>query len=77
MQRLRSEFDGDRQRRHLPLEFETADHRFEFPCSVCGTKYYFDENGKLDLEIATAEADENPFVCAECQADEEMAAHGN
>ena len=43
MQRSRSEFDGDRQRPHLPLEFETAENRFEIPCSICGNKYYFDE----------------------------------
>ena len=77
MQRSRSEFDGDRQRRHLPLEYETAENRFEIPCSMCGTKYYFDENGKLDLETAMAEGGENNFVCVECEADEEMAAHGN
>ena len=77
MQRLRSEFDGDRQRWHLPLEFETAENRFEVPCSICGTRYYFDENGKLDLEKAINEGDENPFVCAECEADEDEAAHGH
>jgi len=77
MQRSRSEFDGDRQRPHLPLEFETAENRFEVPCSICGNKYYFDENGKLDLETAMAEGGENNFVCVECEADEEMAAHGN
>ena len=77
MQRSRSEFDADRQRRHLPKEFETAEHRFGVPCSLCGTKFYFDANGKLDLEIAMSDAKENPFVCVECETDEEMAAHGN
>lgn len=77
MTRLRSEYDADRQRRHVPKEFETAEHRFEVPCSLCGTKYYFDENGKLDLEVAMTDADENPFICVECETDYEAAAHGN
>lgn len=77
MQRMRHEFDADRQRRHLPKEFETAEHHFEVPCSLCGTKYYFDANGKLDLEIAMTDADENPFVCVECEEEYEDAAHGH
>jgi len=77
MQRLRSEFDADRQRRHLPKEFETVEHHFEVPCSMCGTRYYFDANGKLELEISMNESDENQFVCVECEADYEAMAHGH
>lgn len=77
MQRLRSEYDADRQDRHLPREFETATHHFEVPCGICGTRYYFDANGKLELEFALTEADNNPFVCVECEADYETAAHAH
>lgn len=77
MTRTRSEFDADRQRRHLPSEYPTAEHRFEVPCGICGTKFYFDENGKMDLDIALTEADENPFVCVGCEDDYEELAHAH
>ena len=75
MPRLRSEYDADRQSSRLPMEYETATHRYEVPCSICGTKYYFDGDGKAELEVALTEAGENPFVCAGCEADYEEAAH--
>ena len=77
MQRSRAEFDADRQGRHLPKEFETAEHHFEVPCSLCGNKFYFDANGKLDLEISMTDAKESPFVCVDCEAGYEEAAHGH
>ena len=77
MQRLGHEFDADRQRWHLPKEFETAEHHFEVPCSLCGTKYYFDAHGRLDLEIAMTDADENRFICAECDEVYDDFAHGH
>lgn len=77
MQRMRHEFDADRQNEQLPKIFETAEHHFEVPCSMCGTKYYFDANGKLELEIAMTGAGENPFVCIDCEESYEDAAHGH
>ena len=77
MQRARAEFDGDLPRVNVAKEFETETHRFEVPCSLCGTRYYFDACGRLDLEIAVSGSGENLFVCTECEADYEAIEHGH
>lgn len=77
MTRTRAEFDADRQRRHLPTSFETAENRYEMPCSLCGKAYYFDENSKIELDRHFERTDDNAFVCIECERDYDDLAYQN
>jgi len=77
MTRTRAEYDADRQHRHLPKTYMTAENRYEVPCSLCGKAYFFDENAKIDIERTLVEARDNPFICIECENDYDELAHQN
>lgn len=68
MQRIRSEFQFDRDLDTTPTEFATETNRFESLCGTCGGKIFVDEALKNKLEKAREEGlEENPLVCSECE----------
>ncbi|HUF03446.1 MAG TPA: hypothetical protein VMM38_04650 [Aridibacter sp.] len=70
MQRIRSEFQFDRDVDTTPTAFVTETNRFESQCGMCGAQIFVDEALKNKLEKAREEGlDENPLVCGECEKD--------
>lgn len=70
MQRIRSEFQFDRNPDAGPTTFATAKNRFKFRCGMCGGPMFIDRALKNKLEKAREEGlEENPLVCGECEKD--------
>jgi len=70
MQRIRSEFDNDRAVEAQPTAFKTTENRFELLCGMCGATVFVDETTKRRLRSAVEQGmEENPLLCAECEAD--------
>ena len=70
MQRVRSEFDADKAEIHLPTAYRTVENRYELNCGMCGSKMFVDEVTKQRVEQAVEEGlEDNPFLCAECEAE--------
>lgn len=68
MQRIRSEFQFDRDVDTSPTTFATETNRFESRCGTCGGQIFVDKDLKERLEKAREEGlGENPLVCAECE----------
>lgn len=76
MTRLRSEYDADLVADSEPSSFRTETKRFPFPCSICGSTYYFEEAAGQRLRNAIEESGENPFVCSDCEGEYADLAHG-
>ncbi|MCO6511220.1 MAG: hypothetical protein J5I65_10560 [Aridibacter famidurans] len=70
MQRIRSEFQFDRDLDAAPTAFATEKNRFKFRCGMCGGPMFVDRALKNKLEKAREEGlEENPLVCDECERD--------
>lgn len=70
MQRIRSEFDYDRIAEAKPTAFRTSENRFELLCGMCGDAVFVDEVTFERLGSAVEQGlEDNPLLCAECEAD--------
>jgi len=70
MQRIRSEFDYDRTVEAQPTAFKTTENRFELLCGMCGAALFVNETTHRRLRSAVEQGmEENPILCAECEAD--------
>jgi hypothetical protein len=77
VERLRSEFDGDRMVTSGPSRFKSYATPFEVRCGMCGRISFVDEVSFRSIQRATEAGLDSPFSCDLCQDEyDELAYEG-
>ena len=68
MQRVREEFDADRnEETYEATTYQTDVNRVGVNCSYCNRSYFVSEDVAASINRAVNEGLDNPFVCPDCE----------
>ena len=72
MGRLRSYYDADlSETGGQPTRVKTEENKNEVYCGACGEMFYVDDVQFEQMNKVIEETQENPFLCKDCELDNE------